>query len=149
METTTNTKNTITPSGKANSQLQICLFWHSHHQWASACMLCSLKSVPVEVICCCCCWYAPPTTSVFSHLSFGVHKCSPNTDECLWEPFFFFSVWRNSVPYAYFIYASMSDMDCRSAAICHGATKYNGVLWGAFIFYCHTTNICPWHHGPT
>jgi len=36
----------------------------------------------------------------------------------------------------------MSDAalsDCPSAAICHTATTYNGILMGRFSLYCHTS----------
>ena len=55
-----------------------------------------------------------------------------------------FSTWRNSVPHLCFRYTSMSDAavsDCPSAAICHTATKYNGILAGRFNPYCHTTDL--------
>jgi len=38
----------------------------------------------------------------------------------------------------------MSDAilsDCSSAAICHMATKHNGIVAGRFHFYYHTTII--------
>ena len=38
--------------------------------------------------------------------------------------------------------------DCPSAAICHMATKCNGILVGRFNLYYHPTNICLWHCGP-
>ena len=43
-----------------------------------------------------------------------------------------------------FISFSTSDAtlsDCHSAAICHTATKCNGIMVGRFSLYCHTTNI--------
>ena len=36
---------------------------------------------------------------------------------------------------------------CPSAAICHTATTWNGVLVGTFSLCCHTTNSCLWCHG--
>jgi len=41
---------------------------------------------------------------------------------------------------------------CQTApptALCSMATKCNGILAGMFNLYCHTTNICLWHYGPT
>ena len=59
-----------------------------------------------------------------------------------------FSTWRNSVPHLCFIHTSTSDTilpDCPSAAICHIATKCNGILVGRDnLYYCATT-VCLWH----
>ena len=55
----------------------------------------------------------------------------------------FFS-FRKSVPHLCSIHTSMSDAivsDCPSAAICHTATKWNGILVETFSLYCHTTNM--------
>ena len=63
-----------------------------------------------------------------------------------------FSTWRYSAPLFCLIRTSMSDTimsDCPSAAICHTATTWNGILVGRFIVYCHTTSIRLWHCGPT
>lgn len=63
-----------------------------------------------------------------------------------------FSAWGNLIPHLHSIHTSMSDTtlsDCPSAASCYTATKYNGTVVGRFNPYCHTTNICLWHHGPT
>jgi len=38
---------------------------------------------------------------------------------------------------------------CPFAAVCATATTCNGILAGRFTLYCHTTNICLWHLGPT
>ena len=51
-----------------------------------------------------------------------------------------FSTWRNSMPHFCFICTSMSDTTlshCPSAAICHTATKCNGILVRRFNLYCH------------
>ena len=55
-----------------------------------------------------------------------------------------FSTWRISVTHLCSICASISDAilsDCSSAAICHTATKFNGMLAGWFSPYCRPTNI--------
>ena len=57
----------------------------------------------------------------------------------------FFSTRRNSVTLHCFIHTSVSDAilsDCPSAAICHRATTWNGILAERFNLYCHTTTIC-------
>ena len=55
---------------------------------------------------------------------------------------------RNSVAAIFFICTSIVS-ECPSAAICHMATKCNGILEGRFNLYCYTANIHFWHHGPT
>ena len=40
---------------------------------------------------------------------------------------------------------SMILSDCLSAALCHTATKRNGILGGRFSLYRHTTNIHHWY----
>ena len=95
------------------------------------------------------CWNALSTNSLYSHPLFGLHKHSASTNECQWMQFF--SAWRNSMTHLLFICTYMSDVipsDCSSAAICHMATKYNGILVGRFNLYCHTTNIYLWCYGP-
>ena len=42
---------------------------------------------------------------------------------------------------------SMILSDCLSAALCHTATKRNGILGGRFSLYRHTTNIHHWYRG--
>jgi len=71
-----------------------------------------------------------------------IQKHSVRTDKRQWVPFF--PAWMNSVTPLCFICISMSDTilsDCPFAAICHTATKCNGVLVGRFSLYCHITNI--------
>jgi len=56
------------------------------------------------------------------------------------------SVWTNSVPPLHFIYTSMSDTvlsDCPSAAICHTAATWNGILVGRF------KTLLPYHQHST
>ena len=92
---------------------------------------------------CCHWWNAPLTASLCSHPLLGFHKCSASVSECHWAPFF--STWGNSVPQLCFIHTSMSAIilsDFPSAAICHTATKCNGILVGRFNLYFRATNIC-------
>ena len=128
------------------------LAMHFRQQGTKAWMPRSSKYAPVEVThCCCChCWNTPPTTSLWSHPLFGVHKCSSRIDEC--QGVQFFSAWRDSVTHLCFTCTSMLNAilsDCPSAAIHHMPTKSKGILAGRFNLYCHTTNICRWHCGPT
>jgi len=58
-----------------------------------------------------------------------------------------FSTWRNSVTHLSFIHTSMSDTivsDCSSAAICHIATKLNGILVGKFILVGKSSTEFQW-----
>ena len=74
----------------------------------------------------------------------GLYKCSASIDECQWVPLFLHEVIQWS------IFASMSDTllsDCPSAAICHTATKCNGILERRFHLYCHIISIWRWYHG--
>ena len=69
--------------------------------------------------------------SLCSHPLFGLHKHSASTNECQWVPFF--STQWNSLTHFCFIHTSVSDAslsDCPSAATCHTATEYNGILAG-------------------
>jgi len=93
------------------------------------------KFVPMRVTHshCCHCGSTPSTASLCSHLLYGLHKHSASIDESHWVRFF--STWRNSVTHLCFICTSTSDVilsDCLSAAICHMATKCNGILVGRF-----------------
>ena len=73
------------------------------------------------------CWNTPPTASLRSHPLFGLHKHSAHIMGAV------FSTWRNSIPHLCFLRTSMSA--CPSAAICHTATKCNGILVGRFSLY--------------
>ena len=71
--------------------------------------------------------------------------------KCLWASAVY-SAWKNSMTHPYLTHTSVSDAilsDYPSAAICHTATKWSGMLVGRFNLYCHPTSICLWHHRPT
>ena len=74
----------------------------------------------------------PPAHCAHIHClaSINLQQASVNVKGCIFSPLFHT--------------CSMSDTilsDCPSAAICHTATKFNGILVGKFSFYCHTTDI--------
>jgi len=142
METRTDTKRTISLFDRTNSQLQI-IFFNIATTISFAFLPARNKSLHATLtkICTAICnmaWLSCPchhccntirTVSLCSHPLLSLHKYSARIDECHWVPFF--PSWRNSVTHLYFICTSMSDTilsDCRSAAICHTAIKYNGIL---------------------
>ena len=156
LETTRDTKNTITLFDRANSQLQNAIFFNIVNTISyvfSPAMNKSLHAVLVKTcmapwnvarLSCHChhCWNAPPTASLCSHPLRGLHKHSASGNECQWVQFF--STWRNPITQFCFIHASMSDSilsDCPSVTICCTATKCNRILLVRFNFYCHITNI--------
>ena len=163
METTTNTRTTITLFDGANSQLQNTVFQHCCCNWPCiftsdgqelAChahKICLVVQKAVCISCCClCCWNTPSTGSLCSHPLFGLHKCSTSISECHLVPFFLYVGIRLHT--SAFIHTSMSDdilSDCPSAAICRTATKCNGILVGRFHLYCPTISICHCHCGLT
>mgnify|MGYP001854630505 FL=1 len=157
MKTSTDRKRTIRLFDRGNSHLQNTIFQYSHYH-----KLCIFTNNEQEHACHTCNtrhkqrWpsvsYPPHTTHCLTVLTStaGLHKRSASINEHQWVPFF--STWRNSVTDFCFMCISMSDTivsDCPSTAICHTATKCNGILVERFKPYCHTTNIRFWCHGPT
>ena len=155
MVTTTDAKNTIT-SDTENSQLQNANFQYIHQhllfifnrdEQESACCI---HKYPYQrrwptVIIATDETHHPPLYCVQIHCFVSVN-IQQAIYEFQWMPFF--STRRNSVLSLCYISTFMSDIilwDCPSAAICHPATKCNGILVGRFCLYCHATNIHPWH----
>ena len=69
----------------------------------------------------------PPPHCAHTHclVSINIQEVSVNDNEC-----HFFSIWKKSVTYLYFIHISLSDTiltDCSSAAICCKVTKHKGI----------------------
>ena len=82
----------------------------------------------------------PPCTHIHCLVSIDIQQASMNVNGCHFFHVEKFSDTSSLHPHF------MSDFP--SAAICHMATKCNGMLvWGSNLF-CHTTNIYLWHHGP-
>ena len=80
----------------------------------------------------------PHYTHIHCFVSKNTQQATVNVNGCQ------FSAWRNSVWYLCFICTSIShtiESVCPSAAICHTATKSNGILVRRFNPYCHTANI--------
>jgi len=108
----------------------------------------SKKPAPEEVThCCCChCWNAPSTISLCSTSLFVLHKILANIGECQRVPLFCMEELNDTVLlHMHFHDAILSD--CPSAAICHTATRCNGILVGRFNLYCHAISIHLWHCG--
>mgnify|MGYP001859272356 CR=1 FL=1 len=155
IETTTDRKSTITFIDRSNSHLQNTIFQRGHHHqlwilttdeqdsvyhaWVNlhyshehglsfALLLSLLEHITHQPHCAHIHCLVSRTFSKLQSMSTGV----------------IFSTWRNSMTHLCFIRTPKSDIlsDCPSAAICHMATKYNGILVGRFSLYCHTTNIC-------
>ena len=158
METTTDTKSTITQIDRANSQLQNTVFQRSHHHLlcifasneqelhAALIKICTSATDPL--------WLLPMLKHTIHNLTVltataGLHKCSSSIDECQWVPFLL----HRGVPlHNCSILTSRSDTilsNCLSAAIHHMATKRNRMLVGRFKPFCHSTNICLWCCGQT
>ena len=156
METTINTKSTITLFDRANSQLQNTTFQHSHHHQP----ICADELIVTFIILQCdsCAWpsgmwpvfHVAVTSSEMHHL---VPHCAHI--HCLvfiniqqWMSVgTIFSTWRNSIPHLCFTHISMSNTivwDHPSAAICHAVTTCNRILVGRFKLCCHPT-ICLWY----
>ena len=144
METTTDTKSTITLFDRTNSQLQNTVFQFSNTVTTisyafSSVMNKSLYATLVKICmaiwnvaclshCCHHCWNTPSTASLCSHPLFGLCKHSASIDECQWVPFF--PKQKNSMKHLCFISISTSDTilsGCPPAAICHTATKCNAI----------------------
>ena len=89
------------------------------------------------------------TTSLCSHPLFGLHKSSVNFDECQRVPFFCMEEFSDTPLLHVHLHVRHNSVRVPSAAICHTATKYDGILVGRFSLYCCPTNICLWHCGPT
>jgi len=162
METSTDTKNTITLSDRANSWQQNVflstysppLAVHFCQPWTRACIPRSWKAAWQSRT-----WISSTSLSSllkhhplphYAHIhcldSTKMQQVSMNVSGC------HFSAWRNLVTHLCFIHTSMSDIiltGCPSATICHTATKCHGIVVGMFSLYCHTTTICLWGCGPT
>jgi len=151
METTKDTKSTITLLDRENSQLQKTIFQHSqHHQ------LCIFNSYEQEPSCHTHedLYYEGDPLSLSPRLKCTTYRLTVPTST-VWSPLMFskcrwmsvaaiFSAWSNSVPHLCYIPTPMLDAvvsDCPSAAICHSATTCNRILVGRFNLYCPTTNI--------
>ena len=112
--------------------------------WTRVCMLCSWKLHQGRCI-------TVAVTTAERHCSLSHCLMSINFQQLSVNVNAIFSAWRNSVTPLCFMHTFMSNAilsDCPSAAICHAATKCNGILLGRFSLYCRTSNICLWHCGP-
>ena len=148
METTTDTKSTITVFDRPDSQLQATVFQQSwltmHYPRKQKPAWCTHKNLHQQRL---------PTvaaTSIENH-----HPMLTVLKSTVWSPSVFnkhwwmstsaiFSAWRNSIPHIYVIHTSLSDTilsDHPSAAICCTETKCNGILVGGF-------NLFPYSHHP-
>ena len=122
METTADTKITITVFDRANSQLWNTIFQHSHQHYLcnkQEPVLCAYKNLHRPVSCCCHClsstvWF-PSTFSRHWWISVVVT----------------ISTLRNPVTHLHFVFISMPDAilsDCPSAATYQMAIKCNTIL---------------------
>lgn len=145
METLAGTKSIVAQTDWANCQLQNAIFQHCRHMLV---MLCSYKSAPVEVL-------SPLLKCTAHHItahshclvSIDVQQPLMNVTGCNIFHAEEFSGTLGS------IHTSMSDTilsNCPAAAICCRVAKWNRMLVGRFILYCHTTtNIHLRCCGPT
>ena len=161
METTTDTKSTVTLFCRPNSQLQSIIFQHSHH-----CLLICVDEL-IEVLfiarydsCACLSrillvfciavftaeMHHPPTRCAHALclVSMNFQQASVSVSGC----YFFCMEEFSDTPllHTHFWYVILSD--CPSAAICNIATTWNGIPVRRFNLYCHTTIIYLWHCGP-
>ena len=99
METSADTKSTITLFNRANSQLPLfsnmittisCALLPARNKSLYATLRKILMAVQ-KVVCLSHryhqCWNTPPTTSLCSHPLVGLHKHSASVSECQWVPF--------------------------------------------------------------
>ena len=171
MESTADTKSTVTLFDRTNYQLQNSIFHHSHNHytlhfcqwWTRMFMLHSWKSAQVEVTTLHGSWKPDLSLTLLLLLLKGTtHHLTVLTSTVLlpqifsklwWMPMgAIFTTWRNSTTHFCFICTSMSSAslsDCPFAAICHTTIKCNGILAGRFNLFCHITNIHPWHCEPS
>ena len=151
MKNTADTKSTITLFDRAHSHLQHTVFQHSHHNYLCTLTISLLhmtKPVSEQVTHCpCChCWSAaltPHWAHIHCSVSRNLHQvwCMSLWWMSVGDNF---SACRNSVTHLCFICTSVSDTavsDCPSAAICHTATTWNGILVGRFHLYCQWADI--------
>ena len=157
MGTTADIKSTITPVEQILSSKM--LFFNTVPTIScafSAVMNKSLHAAPIRVAavevtqCCChCCWNAAPTASL------GCIRCwYPETFiECQWMSVgAIFCMGRIQFqPSASCALPCHSPFfqGCPSAAVCHRATKSDGILEGRLSPQCHPTSVCLWRCGPT
>jgi len=152
------TKSTITPFDRTNSQLQNTTFQqspslvlHFQEQWTKACMPHLWTSAPTEMstVHCCHYWNLPlPLLTVLTSTA-GFHKCSASVKEGQWVPFFPYGGIQFHPFASYTLLCQTILSYYPSAAVCHRATKSNRTLVGRFNFYCHPTNIHLWSCRPT
>jgi len=136
MENTSDTKSTITLFYSANSHLQTTSFQDNNYHY-----LCIFDSNQKESA-----WYSCnnllqwrwPTVIVTtvethhpspqcSHPLTGFHQCSARIYE--WQSAIFINMEEfNSIPFLHTRFHDTILSDCPSAAICHTATKLNGML---------------------
>ena len=146
METTTDTKSTITLFHRAHAKLQNTIFNTTisigcvfspvinRHLHAALRKIYSSRGATLFYS------VSPLTTSLYSHPLFGLHQCSLSIDKC--QRCHFFSTWMNFMTHLCFICASMPDSNFVSAALCCTARVWTGILSGRFSLCCHITNIC-------
>ena len=99
--------------------------------------------------CCHHCWNTPSIASLCSYPLFGLHKCSPNIEECQWVQFF---PCRGIQFHNFASYTISCHLHCITTLLCchlWHSNKCNGILTGRFHLYCHTTDNYLWCHGPT
>ena len=167
MKTITDTKSTITLFDRVNSQLQNTIFQHHHAHWyihtdeltekffcdvtiMHGCPEHSLSSTSL----CHHCWNTPPTTSQCLQPLFGLHQCSANV-KCNQVTFFphvgiqWHTFASSTLPCHIVRMPLVILSECPSAAICHTATKCNGILVGRVNPHCYTINTGLWCQGLT
>ena len=149
METTTDTKSTITLFDRANSQQQNTIFFvwsslftiHFFHQWTSLCYTSGgspwLKKHHL----------LPHHAHIHSLISKNIQQASMSANGCHFFPHGAI-LWHTFASYALPRQVPFCQMGCPDLLPCHMA-KCNGILVGRISFYCHTTYITYihlWHH---
>jgi len=166
METTTDTKSTIILFDRANSQLQNTIFQLitsityafspvvNKSLPAALLKKKNLHVCPFQLVCHIALlspllkhtthWFTVLISTVWSLSTFRKHWWMSMAA--------IVSKWRNLMTHLCFILTSVSDTipsGCPSAAICHTATKCNGLSFGRFSLYCHIISIHLCHNGPS
>ena len=87
------------------------------------------------------CWNAllPHCAHIHCRVSINIQQVSMNVNRC---NFFLDKGFSDTSFLHMHFHVRHHFSDCPFAAICHMATKFNGIVGGRLDFYCHT-NICP------
>ena len=157
METTIDIKKTVTLFDWENCQLQKTIFQHTtissafspatnKSLHATLVKICTTRGHPTVITA----EYHYPLPLHWAHVlclvSRNIQQALMNVNRC-----HFFLMEEFSDKPLLQTHSHVRRRSIRAPLCCHlsKATKCNRISVGRFNYYCHTTNICLWHHGPT